>query len=216
MSNIDKIVNPRTGNKITKYGQSWFNLIKKYGYSEYELEKLPIIASETNITYTSRIKYLDLNKVMPPRAGCLLYTKFKNELYFGFGVDSTYNELTDFGGGISYKNDKNVINGAIREFTEETLDIIPFKIYDDNLVIYNKQLLIIFVYTNENPELINQIFYNKHKKLVEKGLTPEIKSIKWVSLSNLKLAMKNNSKLYYKRVLNFLKSASNFYDSLID
>ena len=36
----------------------------------------------------------------------LLLTPIVLSLLFGFGLDNTFRELTDFGGGVSYKKDK--------------------------------------------------------------------------------------------------------------
>src|SRR5258708_15542441 len=98
-----------------------------------------------------KVKNINLNVVKPQRGGFILYTKKWNEIYFGLGIDTITGEITDWAGGISYKEgyDKNVIDGAIREFTEETLGIFGTITYEDVeecLAIYNSSNLIIFKY----------------------------------------------------------------------
>lgn len=58
------------------------------------------------------------------RGGVVPFTVDEHgEIFFCFGVDKKSGELTDFGGGLSVKNDERPILGAFREMKEETLDI---------------------------------------------------------------------------------------------
>src|SRR6185437_730049 len=96
----------------------------------------------------SVVKDVDLKLVKPPRAGLILYTRVKGDLWFGLGVDRQSGELTDFGGGVSYKrrHDEHVIAGALREFNEETLNILKLTMDDvkDCPVLYDNNMLIMF------------------------------------------------------------------------
>ena len=56
------------------------------------------------------------------RAGVIPYTLTNENLYFLFGVDEASNDFTDFGGGV--KTDEDCIEGAIREFKEETRVVV--------------------------------------------------------------------------------------------
>ena len=109
-------------------------------------------------------------KNKPQRGGIILYTIIDNQLFFGFGVDSVYNELTDFGGGISYKRDYNCIEGALREFCEETEGLycnIKKEDVMDAPAIIDKHNLIIFLYTDESPDEITFNFQNQNKQNTE-------------------------------------------------
>ena len=164
-----------------------------------------------NLLYKKLVKEIDLNVVKPQRAGVIMYTKHNNEIYYGLGVDAASKEITDFGGGISYKErDKNVILGALREFKEETLNIFgPIDYIDilDAPVIYNKQNLIIFKYVDLSPILINQLFLTAHQNAIQ---IPEVCDIVWMTTNELKACIMTRGKMFF-RVQNFLQKAGNFY-----
>jgi hypothetical protein len=166
-------------------------------------------------TFSSYVKHLNWYKLRPPRAGIIPYT-FKQDktLLFGFGLDKTYRELTDFGGGVMYKKDKTALNGAIREFQEESLDVfgpIPPERLQNSLVLYTKNILIVFLYVDVDPESINRAFYEKR----DQQTFVEVSDIIWLSSSELKVALQPKSRLLYVRVNHILKNAGNFY-SVID
>lgn len=165
---------------------------------------------KSNVFYKKIVKEINLNMVKPPRAGVILYTKMNNEFYFGLGIDNDSKELTDFGGGISYKErDKNVIEGALREFKEETLGIFGHIQFEDVLeapIIYNNDILILFKYTDLDPNFIRNEFliaYQHHQNC-------EVSDIVWLSTSELKHQIMTRGKMF-SRVQNFLQKAGNFY-----
>lgn len=61
------------------------------------------------------------------RSGVIIYTFFEGRLYFLLAVDRRTREYTDFGGGC--KNSENLLQGAWREFQEESCGI--FKMFDE-------------------------------------------------------------------------------------
>ena len=204
---IDKefVINPKTKQPIEKYGKTWYDLTQQ-GYSKEKLNKLPLINNTNQVTYVHK---LDLNLNKPKRGGVILYTVINKQIFFGLGVDKKYNELTDFSGGISRK-DATAIDGALREFCEETEGLFSIK---ENVmhspVIVDKHNLIMFLYTDEHPD---DITYNFQAQ--EKTHKSEIKDIVWVTEQELKLAIQLNLPYIYSRLRNFLAKFGNFYDYL--
>ena len=163
--------------------------------------------------YKKQVKEIDLNLIKPSRAGVILYTKIGNETYFGLGIDTGSKELTDFGGGISYKErDKDVILGALREFKEETLGIFPTKVEDvlESLVIYNGQNLTIF--KSIVVEDVEELCYLRHLflKTHQKQSHAEVSDIVWMTMNEFKHAIMTRGKMFF-RLQNFLQKAGNFY-----
>jgi hypothetical protein len=147
----------------------------------------------------------------PQRAGVIIYYIDKNNLYFGFGVDSEYKELTDFGGHLDW-NDKNAITGGLREFKEESLGIFNYQYNDvlNDVIIYDDKMVILFIKVGKTPEEINKEFKMK-LKFAKK---PEVNDIKWLSLDELKNELNNSYSKIYTRVKHHLSSAGDFYKKL--
>lgn len=204
--NKDFIINPKTKQPIEKYGKTWQELIKQ-GYSERKLHTLPMVNKMNEVTHVNK---LDLFKNKPQRGGVILYTIINGQLFFGLGLDSTYNELTDFSGGISYKRDRNAIEGSLREFCEESEGLYCTLTMDDVInspVIVDKHNLIMFLYTNEHPDDITYQFQLQ-------GKCSEIKNIVWITEDELKLAIRFSLTYIYARLRNFLKKFGDFYQYL--
>jgi hypothetical protein len=79
----------------------------------------------------------------------------KSNRYFLVGKDFTYKTLTDFGGTIEYKKDRDPVVGALRELNEETLGLFTYSKESvlDSYCIYNNYLFIIFIKIPQNPNL---------------------------------------------------------------
>lgn len=123
-------------------------------------------SNNDNAVIKSRVATINLDSVKPERGGCIIYTVVDGITYFGLGLDSKTHDLTDFGGGINYKTDTNVITGALREFQEETLGIfgtITIDDINDCLVIYDNHNLIIFIHVDVNPNELSRIFNHKYR-----------------------------------------------------
>lgn len=170
-----------------------------------------------NVKSKDQVKNMTIKEfnltLRPQRAGVIMYTKINNKLYFGFGVDSIYNELTDFGGHLDRK-DKNAITGALREFREESLGLFnyTYEQVKDNIISYDDKMAILFIKVNESPEIINQKFKNKLNARYKNNV--EVNDIVWLSLEDLlKELYKDHSKIY-TRVKNHLIKSKNFYDLL--
>lgn len=182
------------------------NAFRKLTYEIKSNKKTPFSFHATQHVITkSFVRDLNLKMVKPQRAGVILYTL----THFGFGIDSTYHEYTDFGGGIRYKTDKDVIQGALREFREETLNSIKIQYGQDNLVLYDNKMLILFIKVNDMDEITNQ-FNNAYKKAKKS----EMSGIKWLTYDELKMMINNYHSPIYSRVKHFLKNAGDFYNDL--
>jgi len=166
-------------------------------------------------TYKSVIKHLNWSRVKPSRAGVIPYINTSKGVVFAFGLDTQYRELTDFGGGVSYKKDKTAVIGALREFKEESLgvfgDFSP-KSVSDSFVIYNSEIMILFHKVNVEPETINEQF---HKKLKNEE-SPEVCDIVWLGEEEFRKSLDLKSRLIYilvhdliagaGEIINYLKS----------
>ena len=182
-----------------------------------------------NDTTQTYVRDLDLENVKPQRAGVILYTYHQNNIYFGVGVDTKSKDLTDFGGGIQYKlnKDGNVIRGALREFAEETLEIFKplyFNDIKDCPVIYDKDNLIIFVQIGLNPLDVSTCFNMKYNQMCminffnkviphyyKRVHDPEVCEIKWLSLYEFKTSLIVHG-TFFTRVRKFLLQAGDITD----
>lgn len=174
------------------------------------------------------VQQLNLECVKPQRAGVIIYTVVNGSIYFGLGLDSRTHDLTDFGGGVVYKIDKHAINGALREFEEETLSIfdpIQFEDIIDCPVIYDNRNLIIFVHLNVDPDTVCLAFIEKFKKSMADNVgditehsgkrrsreskEPEVCGITWLTWGEFQYCIANRG-ILFSRVQKFLARADNF------
>lgn len=156
------------------------------------------------------INNLDLEKVRPQRAGIIIYTMVQGRVYFGFGLDTKTHDLTDFGGHVIYGKDINVVDGAIREFEEETLGIFTSFTLEDikySPTIYDNKNLIIFLHLKINPEEVCRIFNERFKQHISE--IPEVCGITWLSWEEFKRSLIRTDVLF-SRVRNFLRKAGDF------
>jgi hypothetical protein len=164
------------------------------------------------------VQNLNLECVRPQRAGIVIYTVHNGAVYFGFGLDAKTHDLTDFGGGIIYKHDLNVVRGALREFEEETLQIFE-PIHPDAIqscpVIYDSNNLIIFVHLNIDPDTACQAFNRKFEQIIQtisetpKKRYPEVCGITWINWEDFQRGI-NESGILFSRVQKFLQRAGDF------
>lgn len=108
---------------------------------------------------------INTNEYKPLRAGIIPYTFQNRELSIGIGIDSKYHEFTDFSGTVNYV-EENCIEGAIREFKEETLsvfkDITPLDI-QNYYAICDTKLMVIFVGFNVKKDIVLDKFKKSYK-----------------------------------------------------
>jgi hypothetical protein len=168
------------------------------------------IVLNNNAFNNTIVKDFDFNNVKPQRAGVIMYTIMDNEIYFGMGLDTKTHDITDFGGGVSYKKDLNAIVGALREFNEETLSIFnKIKITDieNSQVIYDNNNLIVFVNILLKPSDICERFNEKFDEMININKywknQPEVCGIIWLSLEQLNYCLNTNG-IMFTRVKKFL------------
>lgn len=140
------------------------------------------------------------------RSGVLPYTIMDGEIYFLFGVDSKYNQLTDFGGGV--KKTETLVTGGYREFQEESHSIFskyikPQSILDCVTLLDDQMAIIFLPIRNSWYYKAAQAFSKKKHKLSENA------SVVWV---NVRLLMEHYVKqpIVWEKVSTFLKE--NFTD----
>jgi len=249
-------VNKKFGNKSTKeqgtrsrgYDKNYYNIGRSLGYSQNGIKSGNIRSvdkssfhqngtrsapEESSISDFGRstvikttVQNLNVECVKPQRAGVIIYTVVEGATFFGLGLDSRTHDLTDFGGGVIYKIDKNVINGALREFEEETLQIFE-EITPEDIkkcpVIYDDKNFIIFIHLSIDPDVVCSSFNARHETFMEhnrsqrikyegsrrKFRDPEICGITWLTWEEFQRAIKSEG-IIYSRVQRFLNKAGDF------
>jgi hypothetical protein len=172
------------------------------------------------------VQNLNLECVKPQRAGVIIYTVVEGATFFGLGLDSRTHDLTDFGGGVIYKIDQNVVNGALREFEEETLQIFE-EISPNDIkkcpVIYDDKNLIIFIHLAVDPDVVCSNFNARYKDVIDhnnaqrikpegsrkKISDPEVCGITWLSWEEFQRTIKGEG-VMFSRVQRFLNRAEDF------
>lgn len=147
------------------------------------------------------------------RSSVLPYVKHDDKIYFLLGVYEKNNDITDIGGGV--KANENNIEGALREFLEETKGVIKL---DSNSL--EKSL---FFHNNESRNKSMSCFYTevpimyykfinhinklfKQKKMEGKKYN-EISEFRWFSSEEfLKLLTNKHDKKMWSKVRNFHKN----------
>jgi len=164
-------------------------------------------------TYYSIVNHLNWSKLRPARAGVIPYIIKDSKVLFAFGLDAQFRELTDFGGGVSYKRDKTAVVGALREFSEESLgvfrDLEP-KDVENCFVMYNINMMIIFLPVDVDPKDKNKLF---HEYLQDEE-NPEVCDIVWLTEEELNESLNLKSRLIYVRVRDLIVGAGDFYHFL--
>jgi len=159
------------------------------------------------------VKNLNLEHVKPQRAGVIIYTVYGGATFFCMGLDSRTHDLTDFGGTVKYKTDTDSVNGALREFKEETLDIFETVSPEDIQncpVLYDKDNMIIFVNMAIDPDETCVIFNEKYQKTIENDKpTPEVCGLTWLSWGDFKKCIKEEG-ILFSRVRKFLSRSGDF------
>jgi len=158
----------------------------------------------------TKVKLVNLETVKPQRAGVIMYTVHQGLTYFGLGIDTRSHDLTDFGGTVMYQLDQDVINGALREFQEETLEIFePLTSVQiaECPVVYDLRNLIIFVHLNVSPNRVSQRFLKEHREIVLRdSYPPEICGITWLTWAEFKEAIAQKG-ILFSRIQKFLSKA---------
>lgn len=155
------------------------------------------------IITVNKVKNIDWTKRKPLRGGVIIYTKHNNKFLFCMAVDRKTSEITDFGGGISYRKDGNTVRGSLREFTEESLGVfgkIEEKDIQECIVAACYNMIIIFIPLNCDPLQITENFNRRCRK--EKFT--EVSALAWMDLSAF-CEILYKKKLFYVRVTHLLQ-----------
>nr|QBK90822.1 MAG: NUDIX hydrolase [Pithovirus LCPAC201] len=120
----------------------------------------------------------------PHRSGVIVYTVFEGTLLFGLGIDLIYDNITDFGGQVSYTEDRNAVVGGLREYHEETHGIFgkfsPEQVEDCKVALRN-DMMVIFIPLEIYPEKASIQFLKEAKLSTER----EIKELIWLNKKDL-------------------------------
>lgn len=169
-------------------------------------------------TFLTRVRKLP-SSYHPSRGGAIpLILHSDGRILFGLGVDSTYNQLTDFSGGISYhRKEEDFIEGSLREFHEETLGIfgdISSEEIQDCLVLHNSSMMLILLPFEITMKKCNKAFAEAHANYPLYRRPPEISRIEWVDYHQLKLLSREEGSTLYKKLKDFLRLSPPFFELL--
>lgn len=144
--------------------------------------------------------------VRPLRAGVIPYTRHGGKVKFGPGTDARHHEITDYGGGVSYRRE-NAIGGALREFHEESLGVFAPVTEADvamSLAIFDKENLIIFVEVDVCPAATSAEFHRRLATTVD----AEVSDIVWFTAEDFRAALIKEP--VYEKVRTLLLAAGDF------
>jgi len=217
MLRADQIINPLTHHVMNKYEDTWWHYIvtaKKHRMTKTEMEILfedqPLVFTQQPIV--TLVKNVDFRKTQLTRAGFILYAFENDQLYIGLGVDKTFQELTDFSGGIS-KHEAPLL-AALRELCEETIGLFCDITTDDianDVAIYDKHHLVIFHRIDAIDDTMAQ--FDQLKKQSKQKI--EVDDIEWMTPKEIMSLMSTHKSDFYVRLYHFLNKAGDFYDQLI-
>lgn len=177
------------------------NALKSY-YQTAEKKSQRLLYLGCYSSTVGRVKTIDWKKYKPFRAGVIPYVVYRGKLLFCAAVDRKTGDLTDFGGGVSYKKDRSALIGALREFAEESLGAFGTftpEDLEDCVVARNPQMAIIFLPLDCDPIEVTKVFQERYRK--EK--INEVSALAWMSASTLTSAL-GAGNIFYVRVSRLL------------
>ena len=161
------------------------------------------------------IKDIDLNKIKPNRSGVIIYTVYKHRTYFILGIDTKSGDITDFGGGVSFKRE-NFLDGGLRELMEESLGIFGEISTDEIknfLAVYDENNIITFI----RLDIDIKDKHREFKERIKSVNNPEVKDLKILDKQKF-IALCNGSKVsdtvMYDRIRTLLSTAKQEYEFL--
>lgn len=137
------------------------------------------------------------------RGGIIPFFEGNKRLYC-LGVDRKFGELTDFGGGISYIRDGGPLQGALREFHEETLGAFQNLLDIDQLpqcmCVFNRSMFIILV------PLKRDVSLNDIERRFISLVSPEteISGLVWLDTRGLRSVIYGADRAIFNRVKKIL------------
>lgn len=160
------------------------------------------------------IREIDITKIKPSRSGAIVYTVYKNKTYFIMAIDTESGNVTDFAGGVRYVKKENVLDGGLRELTEESLGIfgeISIEEIKNFLAVYDEDNLIIFIRLNIDIKSKYEEFKNRLKCIHN----PEVNDLRFLDKQAF-IALCNGDKvgdnIMYTRIRLLLKEAKTKYE----
>ena len=150
-----------------------------------------------------------MNMENPVRCGVIVYTHYKGKTYFCLGVDSSFGDLTDFGGGM--KKNENVIECGLRELEEESQGIfgkIEEEEVKNDLGFYCKNMMIMFIHRKVDIVKIKEDFLNKIKE------NEEVSNIEWIETKDFIDIISGRGKRMYSRVKRILQKVTDIISAL--
>jgi len=156
----------------------------------------------------------EIFKIKCKRAGIIPYVK-KDTIYFLLGVDKRTRELSDFGGGIT-KNE-TILIGAIREFMEESKEIIsPSSLKPVSCAIFDKRNDICILFCEiSDTEFFSEASTLFHASNVVNTESDEMSDIVWISLEDMIKNVYGQRSILWNRIKYALSNCGDFSDQLI-
>src|SRR3990167_394340 len=119
--------------------------------------------------------------------------------YYGLGLDCEYKELSDFGGGVSYRRDGSLSNGAARELYEESLGV--FDVTGDDIAagsrVVGQKNMAIFIWQYTGTATRDELTAQFQQQLATEE-KPEMCDLIWLDQSSMKHAMEGAPYRGYK------------------
>lgn len=170
------------------------------------------------------IHRIDWNCLKPRRAGVIPYVRNGGAYNFALGIDMQTGELTDFGGCVEYIHEKHALNGALREFNEESHGVFNDRFVNnlgDCRIAYSEGMAIVFIEVDVDMDDLSSRFLVARDQSAE----VEISSIVWLNMlefyqlfSNGEVALHGQNYRGYKLLVDMLQGLyetdSNFVNHL--
>lgn len=169
---------------------------------------------EHPITHISTVKQYLERGYRSERGGVILLSNVAGRTNIGLGIDWKTNELTDFGGKI--RPHENSIEGALREFQEETLGIFVTPSIEDIqncIVVHNNYILVLFIRVSIAPVEICESFSEALREALQVGKKTEVSGIMFFTEHTFRNLLHRTRHMYSKLAW-FLCGAGDFYEYL--
>ena len=141
------------------------------------------------------------------RAGIIPYQIIGKHIVFAFGLDGNNNSIVDFGGHIE-KIDQDLIETAIREYSEESFNVFG-SLTRQRLtgcdILQGHDTIEILYPVNCNIYQISKLF----KQLASANYNHETRNIVWLTLNQVKIICDSKYYPMYYRIYNTLMNNIN-------
>lgn len=150
------------------------------------------------------------------RAGIIFYCKCDNDYYFLFTLDKYTASLGDFGGHVE-KDDIDILDSILREYSEESLNIFSNIKRDDlkdGIVFEGNDSIEILYYLGELTKNQMNYYQTKFKSFIKNDYNHEVQNLIWLKLFQIKNIVKykdfisEGTKIYsfYHRILEIIEN----------